>query len=120
MYTNLFTIDPMAASSYGIYNSLKGEEGTFVDFLLSYDSHEANEEGSNDWLSKIVNEDTLKQINSPEALKSLSISGINTMDLLSQKSYFDTQVSAYKLQLTQEMEKRNINIPVLPIESSLL
>jgi len=119
MYTNIFTIDPMAASSYGIYNSLKGEEGSFVDFLLTYDSHEANE-GGNDWLSKIVNEDSLKQINSPEVLKSLSISGINTMDFLSQKSYFDTQVSAYKLQLTQEMEKRNIDIPVLPVESTLL
>jgi len=38
-----FMIDPMAASSYGLYNSLKGEEGSFVDFLLSYDSKAAND-----------------------------------------------------------------------------
>ena len=56
MQTNLFLVDPMAASSYGLYNSIKGEKGSFVDFLLSYDSKAANE-SDNSWLDKLVNQD---------------------------------------------------------------
>jgi hypothetical protein len=119
MQTNLFLIDPMAASSYGIYNAVKGKKGTFVDFLLNYDSYEANK-GKNDWLNKIVDKDTINKINSPEMLKIFTSSGLNTMDFLSQRSYFDTQVSAYKLQITQEMQKRNIKIPITPAKTSLL
>ena len=110
MQTNLFLVDPMAASSYGLYNSIKGEKGSFVDFLLSYDSKAANE-SDNSWLDKLVNQDNLSEITSPEVLKSLNLSGTSTMDFLSQKSYFDTQAEGYKMILMKEMSKRNIDIP---------
>ena len=110
MTNNLFMIDPMAASSYGLYNSIKGEDGSFLDFLLSYDSKAANE-SDNSWLDKLVNQKNLSEITSPEVLKNLNLSGINTMDFLSQRSYFDTQVDGYKMMLMKEMNKRNIDIP---------
>ena len=110
MQTNLFIIDPMAASSYGLYNSIKGNKGSFVDFLLSYDSKAANE-SDNSWLDKLVNKENLSKITSPEVLKNLNLSGINTMDFLSQKSYFDTQAEGNKMILMKEMNNRNIEIP---------
>ncbi|WP_024955633.1 hypothetical protein [Sulfurospirillum arcachonense] len=109
MYNNFFAIDPMAATSYGMYNSVKGEEGSFVDFLLSYDSKAANE-NDNSWLNDLVNDETLSKIQSPEMLQALNLTGISTMDFLSQKSYFDTQAEGYKLMLKQEMLKRDIPI----------
>ena len=93
-----------------MYNSVKGEEGSFVDFLLSYDSKAANE-SDNSWLDKLVNQENLSEITSPEVLKSLNLSGTSTMDFLSQKSYFDTQAEGYKMILMKEMSKRNIPIP---------
>ena len=110
MQTNLFIIDPMAASSYGLYNSIKKENGSFVDFLLSYDSKAANE-NDNTWLNDLVNKDNISKITSPEVLQSLNLSGINTMDFLSQRSYFDTQAEGNKMILMKEMTKRNIPIP---------
>ena len=109
MQTNLFIIDPMAASSYGLYNSIKKENGSFVDFLLSYDSKAANE-NDNTWLNDLVNKDNISKITSPEVLQSLNLSGINTMDFLSQRSYFDTQAEGNKMILMKEMTKRNIPI----------
>jgi len=111
MQTNLFMIDPMAASSYGLYNSLKGEEGSFVDFLLSYDSKAAND-NDNSWLSDLVNKDTMSKITSPEVLQTLNLSGISSQDFLSTKSYFDTQAEGNKMILIKEMNKRNI--PIAP------
>lgn len=110
MNTNLFIIDPMAASSYGLYNSVKKDEGSFVDFLLNYDSKKANEQ-DNSWFTDMVSEDTLTKIKSPEVLQSLNLSGISSEGMFSVKSYFDTKIEAYKLQLIQEMKKRDIPIP---------
>jgi len=110
MQTNLFMIDPMAASSYGLYNSVKGEEGSFVDFLLSYDSKAANDD-DNSWLTDLVSEDTLSKIKSPELLQTLNLGSISSTGFLSTQSYFDTKIEAYKLQLMQEMKKRDIPIP---------
>jgi hypothetical protein len=110
MQTNLFLIDPMAASSYGLYNSIKGEEGSFVDFLLSYDSKKANE-NDNSWLDKLVSKENLSKITSPEVLKNLNLNGVSTTDFLSQRTYFDTQVEGYKQIVIKEMIKRNIDIP---------
>jgi hypothetical protein len=107
MYNNLFEIDPMAGISYGMYNSIKGEEGSFLDFLLHYDSHEANNE-DNSWFSDLINKDTMSKIKSPEVLEAMNFAGINTLDFLSSKSYFDTKAEALKLQLMQEMNKRNV------------
>ncbi len=110
MQSQLFTIDPMAATSYGLYNSVKKEKGSFVDSLLKYDSKKANEQ-DNSWFTDMVNEDTLSKIKSPEVLQSLNLVGVSSMDLFSAKSYFDTKVEAYKVQLIQEMKKRDIPIP---------
>ena len=109
MQANLFMIDPMAASSYGIYNSLKGDKGSFVDFLLNYDSKKAND-NDNSWLNKLVTKENISNITSPEVLQSLNLSGIRTNDFLFQKSYFDTQAEGYKMILLKEMNKRNIDI----------
>ena len=123
MYTNLFMIDPMAASSYGLYNSVKGDKGSFEDFLLNYDSKKANE-FDNSWLNKLVTKENLSKITSPEVIQSLNLSGYNTFDFLSQKSYFDTQAEGYKQILLKEMNNRNIEIPKvyegIDIYSSLL
>ena len=124
MQTKLFTIDPMAATSYGMYNAVKGEEGTFLDFLLNYDSKKANE-SDNSWLEELVTSDNLSQINSIEVLQELNLSevasssvlnqfnlsGTSTMDYLSTKNYFDTQAEGYKQILINEMEKRGIEVP---------
>jgi len=110
MYTNLFMIDPMAASSYGLYNSIKGKKGSFEDFLLSYDSKKAND-SDNSWLDKLVTKENLSKITSPEVLKNLNLSGVSTIDFLSKKSYFDTQAEGYKMILMKEMSKRNMEIP---------
>lgn len=139
MNSQLFAIDPMAASSYGLYNSIKKEEGSFVDFLLSYDSKAANE-SDNSWLTDLITADNLKNITSPEVLQTLATSGfstedifsyrgelsditspqvlkslsnnaLSTLDLLSSKSAFDTQVEGYKVLLKKEMELRGIPIP---------
>jgi len=123
MQTNLFLVDPMAASSYGLYNSIKGDKGTFVDFLLNYDSKKANE-SDNSWLEKLISQENINKINSPEVLKALNLTGMSTMDFLSQKSYFDTQIEGYKQILFKEMNNRNIEIPKeyegVDIYSSLL
>lgn len=123
MQTNLFLVDPMAASSYGLYNSIKGDKGTFVDFLLNYDSKKANE-SDNSWLEKLISKDNISKISSPEVLKNLNLSGMNTMDFLSQKSYFDTQADGYKQILLKEMDNRKMEIPKeyegVDIYSSLL
>ena len=110
MNTNLFMLDPMAASSYGLYNSIKGDKGSFEDFLLSYDSKKAND-FDNSWLNKLVNQENLSKITSPEVLKDLNLTQMNTTDFLSQKSYFNTQFEGYKQILLKEMNNRNIPIP---------
>jgi hypothetical protein len=105
MTTELFALDPMAASSYGLYSALKKEEGSFLDFLLHYDSKGANE-GNNEWLTDLISEDIFSKITDTDTLQALSFYGFDTFSLFSQKSYFDTQVEAYKNQLEQEMIKR--------------
>jgi len=99
MSSKLFAIDPMAASSYGLYNSVKGEEGTFLDFLLNYNSTDAND-GDNSWLSDLVTNDSLSNIKSSDVLQELSktgainnfnsLSSLSTMDLLSQMNSDET------------------------------
>ena len=107
MDNRLFSIDPYAATSYGLYNSVKKKEGSFVDFLLHYDSQGVSE-GDNSWLTKMIGNDNL---NNPEIAKTLSFANINTFDMLNSQSYFDTQVSAYKLQLQSEAAKRGVKLP---------
>jgi len=109
MDTQLFKIDPLAGIGYGMYNAIKKGEGSFEDFLLHYDSHAVNE-GDNSWLTKMVSQDIGSALSSPEVLEAMSMLGIN-LDFLATGSFFDTQVSSYKLQLLQEMQKReNANV----------
>lgn len=103
----LFQVDPMAATSYGLYSSLKGDEGSFVDFLLSYDSQKAND-GDNSWLTKLVNQNTLSKISSPEVLQALNLTNISPLSFISTSDYFDTKVQMYQLQIEQEMFKRGL------------
>ena len=107
MYTKLFAVDPMAAVGYSMYNSVKKGKGSFEDFLLNYDSVKVNE-GNNDWLTKLISQDNLSQIASPEILDAMTKYGVNSLSTLASGSYFDTQVASYKLQLLQEMNKRKI------------
>lgn len=109
MDTQLFKIDPLAGIGYGMYNAIKKGEGSFEDFLLHYDSHAVNE-GDNSWLTKMVSQDIGSALSSPEVLEAMSTLGIN-LDFLATGSFFDTQVSSYRLQLLQEMQKReNANV----------
>jgi 3-methyladenine DNA glycosylase Tag len=103
----LFQIDPMAASSYGLYNSFKEGEGSFIDFLLNYDSKGANE-GDNSWMTKLVNQKTLQNISSPEIAQALIQNGIDFTGFISASDYFDTKVAMYKLQIEQEIAKRGL------------
>jgi len=50
-------------------------------------------------------------LSSPELMEAMGTLGIGQFDFLASADYFDTQVSAYKLQLMQEMNKRDITIP---------
>ncbi|MDD3324013.1 MAG: hypothetical protein PHN38_02685 [Sulfurospirillaceae bacterium] len=110
MQSRLFEIDPMAGIGYGMYNALKKEKGSFEDFLLHYDSHQVNE-GDNSWLTKLISEDIFSSIASPEIFEAMGALGINGIDFLSSGNFFDTQTSAYKLQILQEMQKRKITPP---------
>ena len=106
MDSRLFEVDPLAAINYGLYNAYKKGEGSFEDFLIHYDSHSVND-GDNSWLTDLVNQDTLASITSPEVLSAMDTLGLDNLNLLTNSDYFDTQVSAYKLQLLQEMSKRS-------------
>lgn len=111
MDTHLFQIDPQAGMAYGMYNAIKKDKGSFEDFLLHYDSHAVNEENDNSWLTKLVGEDINSALASPEVIEAMSFLGMSDFDFLATSDYFDTQASAYKLQLMQEMKKRDMKIP---------
>ena len=122
MDNRLFQIDPYAGISYGLYNSLKGEKGSFEDFLLHYDSTGANNEDSS-WLTKLIKEDTTNALTSPEVWEAMNILGVNGADLLgvgSSSDFFDTQVSGLKLQLMQAFSKRDDYEEMKPLLDQLL
>lgn len=99
----LFKFDPMAAISYGQYNSVKGKDGSFEDFLLHYNSYEANE-GNSDWLTKMIGKDNLTSImKNGELLKSLSLT--NFMSSLSTSEFLTTKAEALKLQAMSKLAK---------------
>ncbi len=122
MDNRLFQIDPYAGVSYGLYNSLKGEEGSFEDFLLHYDSVGANE-GDSSWLTKLIKEDTANALSSPEVLEAMNVLGINGLDLMSgvtSSDFFDTQASALKYQLLQAFSKREDYEEMKPLLEQLM
>ncbi len=105
MDERLFAIDPYAGIGYGMYNALKKGEGNFEDFLLQYNSHEANE-GDSSWLTKIMQKDMSNALSSPEVWSAMDTLGINSLDFISTSDYFETQVQGYRFILMQEMHKR--------------
>lgn len=122
MDNRLFQIDPYAGISYGLYNSIKGEKGSFEDFLLHYDSSGANNE-DNSWLTKLVKEDTNNALNSPqvwEAMNALGVSGLDLMSSVNSSDFFDTQVGALKLQLMQAFSQREDYAKMKPLLEQLL
>jgi len=106
MSARLFEIDPYAGVQYAMYSSIKKDEGNFLDFLLQYDSHGVNK-GDSSWLTKLVTSQTSASLSSPEFLEMAGWLGVSTQEMLLNTSTFDTQVSAYKLQLQLEIAKRN-------------
>ena len=110
MDTRLFEVDPLAGIGYGMYNALKKGEGSFEDFLLHYDSHAVNE-GDNSWMTKMMGKDMASALASPEVFEAMNMLGMSQLDFLASSDYFDTQVTSYKLQLMQEMNKRGEKIP---------
>lgn len=122
MESRLFEMDPYAGISYGLYHSLKGEKGSFEDFLLHYDSSAANKEDSS-WLTNLVKEDTNKALTSPAVWEAMNVLGVKGVDLLSTTSssdFFDTQVGALKLQLLEAFSKRSDFKEMKPILQQLL
>lgn len=107
MSTRLFEIDPYAGAQYAMYASIKKEEGSFLDFLLQYDSHSVNE-GDSSWLTKLITHETASSLSSPEFLQMAGFLGLSTEDIVLNTSTFDAQVNAYKLQLQLEMAKRKL------------
>lgn len=122
MDSRLFEVDPYAGISYGLYNSVKGDKGSFEDFLLHYDSKGAND-GDKSWLTKLMGEDTLKSLSSPEVWEAMNTLGINGLDLVNtmgSSDYFDTQVGALKLQLMEAFSKRDDFKEMKPLLTQLL
>ncbi|WP_263832115.1 hypothetical protein [Sulfurospirillum oryzae] len=122
MDNRLFQVDPYAGISYGLYNSIKGDKGSFEDFLLHYDSTGANKDDSS-WLTKLIKEDTNNALSSPEVWNAMNTLGINGLDLLgagSSSDFFDTQASALKLQLMQAFSKREDYAKMKPLLEQLM
>ena len=122
MDNGLFQIDPYAGISYGLYNSLKGEKESFEDFLLHYDSTGANNDDSS-WLTKLIKEDTTSALSSPEVWEAMNTLGINGVDLFSgvnSSDFFDTQVSALKMQLMEAFSKRSDYKEMKPLLEQLM
>lgn len=105
--SRLFELDPMAAISYGEYNSVKGEDGSFEDFLLHYDSAGAND-SDNSWLTNLITENSgLSALSdNPEMLNYLGSSGVDFTSTLSSSDFLTTKAEAYKLQAMSELSKK--------------
>lgn len=94
----LFKLDPMAAISYAQYNEVKSEDGSFEDFLLNYNSYEANN-GNSNWLTNLItSEGGLNQLASSELLSSLDLSTFDFTSSLSSSDFLTTKADAYKAQ----------------------
>jgi len=96
-----------AAVDYGKYQTVKGKESDFVDFLLSYDSKGA-QNGDTSWLNSInsVNEDKLMSITAQASDKLKKPLSSLSLENLQNSNYFDTQVTALKYQLMEGFKER--------------
>ncbi len=98
------------AIDYGKYQAIKGSSGSYVDFLLHYDSVAA-EEGDQSWMNSLFGMDELMGSLPPQALASLDSS--KTKDIFGLKKdkndsfmMMDAQVSALKMQLIEGFKQR--------------
>lgn len=119
MESRLFELDPYAGIGYGLYNSIKGEEGSFEDFLLHYDSTKAND-GDNSWLTHLITQDTLSTLSSPEVWEAMNTLGIGGLDFGSSSTFFDSQVFALKMQLFEAFSQRDDYKEMEPLLKQLL
>lgn len=94
----LFKLDPMAGISYAQYNAIKKDKGSFEDFLLHYNSYEANNQKSN-WLTNLISNET--QNSQLDILSKFKFSlNANSDNLFMTKSRF------YKLQTLNLLTKK--------------
>jgi hypothetical protein len=119
MDSRLFQIDPYAGVSYGMYNSIKGEKGSFEDFLLHYDATGASK-GDNSWLTQVIMQKTTNALSSPEMWEAMSAFGISGLDFGSSSAYFDTQAYGLKMQLLEAFSKRDDYAQMKPLLQQLL
>ena len=112
MDARLLSMYPSIAVDYGLYRSIKKDSGDYVDFLLHYDA-EGSQNGDQSWITDLIGEDAQSMLNSPEILQALGNSNVDLEKTLGSGNFFDTQVTAYKLQLAQAFQKRyeNENLP---------
>ena len=112
MDARLLSMYPSIAVDYGLYRSIKKDSGDYVDFLLHYDA-EGSQNGDQSWLTDLIGEDAQSMLSSPEILQALGNSNVDLEKTLGSGNFFDTQVTAYKLQLAQAFQKRyeNENLP---------
>lgn len=119
MDSRLFEIDPYAGASYALYTSVKGEDASFEDFLLHYDSTGASE-GDNAWLSRLAVEKTTQAFSTPEVWEAMRALGISGLDFGTSMTYFDSQVYAAKMQLMEAFSKRDDYAQMKPLLQQLL
>ncbi|MCD8543493.1 MAG: hypothetical protein LRY52_01125 [Sulfurospirillum cavolei] len=120
MDSRLFEIDPYAGASYALYTSVKGEDASFEDFLLHYDSTGASE-GDNSWLTNMITQDTLGLISSSSVFEALNLLSADTaLDFGSSSTYFDSQVYAAKMELLQAFSQRDDYSEMQPLLRELL
>jgi len=119
MDSQLFQIDPYAGVSYGLYNSLKGKDASFEDFLLHYDSKGASE-GDNAWLTHIMTQDSMNALSSPAVWEAMNTLGVGGLNFSSSTDFFDTQVYAAKMQLMEAFSKRDDYEAMKPLLTQLM
>lgn len=119
MDNRLFEIDPYAGVSYGLYNSIKGSDGSFEDFLLHYDSTGASE-GDNSWLTRLITQKTTNALTSPQVWEAMSTLGVSGLDFGNESTFFDSQVFALKMQLMEAFSQRDDYDQMKPLLQQLL
>ncbi len=103
----LFKLDPLAGISYAQYNEVKKGKGSFEDFLLHYDSYNANK-GKNDWLTNLISsEGGFEKIASSELLNSLDLSKFSFS--LSTNTFLNTKALVFKHQALLQLQKKSYN-----------
>ena len=97
-----------AAVGYAKYQSIKGEDGTFVDFLLQYDDKAARE-GGDSWMNLIGGIDDNELISTIGKASAILNNGKGSFENIMQLkngSVFNIQVTALKYKLMNGFKQR--------------